>query len=191
MATLSRKSEAVELENTLESVENYQALFTEFLFEEEQIEILISKFIKREIILTDINNIKKRIQAFSIFEIPIQKRNLFICNNASLIFNKYPKEMISVFDGLVKKHGAKEAFERLLEYPETIRLEMVKEEVVQRFDELFPEVRKIMYYRWGLDDGIIKTLDETAYKFGVSRNRVLQIELKWLKRRKSFPKKRV
>ena len=56
---------------------------------------------------------------------------------------------------------------------------------------LFPKVRKIMYYRWGLDDGIIKTLDETAYKFGVSRNRVLQIELKWLKRRKSFPKKRV
>ena len=93
MSTLSRKSDVFELENTLESVEKYQALFTEFSFEEEQIEILISKFIKREIILTDINNIKKRIQAFSIFEIPIQKRNLFICNNASLIFNKYPKEL--------------------------------------------------------------------------------------------------
>ena len=39
---------------------------------------------------------------------------------------------------------------------------------------------KILYYRWGLDDGITHTLEETCKLFGVTRERIRQIEAKMM-----------
>lgn len=41
---------------------------------------------------------------------------------------------------------------------------------------------KVIYYRFGLDDGITHTLEETGKLFGVTRERIRQIEAKILER---------
>ena len=39
-----------------------------------------------------------------------------------------------------------------------------------------PRYRAIMRMRWGLDDGVTKTLEEVGKEFGITRERVRQIE---------------
>ena len=42
--------------------------------------------------------------------------------------------------------------------------------------------KKIVFYRFGLEDGILHTLEETGKVFGVTRERIRQIEAKMLQR---------
>ena len=105
-----------------EKLEQYQTIFTEFEFEEEQIENLMSQIIRLGAIATHTDNVKNRINAFSVFGLSIETRNIFICDNADLIFNDYSGEIESIFDTLVEKYGRWEAFDKLIQYPEIIRL---------------------------------------------------------------------
>ena len=43
-----------------------------------------------------------------------------------------------------------------------------------------PRYQAIMRMRWGLDDGITRTLEEVGKEFGITRERVRQIENKIL-----------
>ncbi|MDR7434780.1 MAG: sigma-70 family RNA polymerase sigma factor [Armatimonadota bacterium] len=52
----------------------------------------------------------------------------------------------------------------------------LKEEVRRLLSELTPRERKILELRFGLDDGVAHSLEEIGRKFGVTRERVRQIE---------------
>ena len=56
------------------------------------------------------------------------------------------------------------------------------EEVARRFEQLPEREREIMVFRCGLNDGVIRTLEETAEAFKVTRERVRQVEQKSLAR---------
>ena len=55
-------------------------------------------------------------------------------------------------------------------------------EAAQRFEQLPEREREIMVFRFGLNDGVVRTLEETAEAFKVTRERVRQVEQKSLAR---------
>ncbi len=52
----------------------------------------------------------------------------------------------------------------------------------QTLEQLKPRERRILELRFGLNDGVYKTLDEVGQKLGVTRERIRQIESKALRR---------
>ena len=56
------------------------------------------------------------------------------------------------------------------------------QEVRTILDELSPKERKILEMRHGLEDGIYHTLEEVGKEFGVTRERIRQIEAKSLEK---------
>lgn len=65
--------------------------------------------------------------------------------------------------------------------------EFLKQERVRRLlDKLTPREKEILILRFGLRDGEEKTLDDTAKKFGITRERVRQIEAACLRRLKKM-----
>lgn len=62
--------------------------------------------------------------------------------------------------------------------------EIDKSEFLRRFENFLNTIKqrekRIMILRFGLIDGVNKTLEETAYEFGITRERVRQIENKSL-----------
>lgn len=56
--------------------------------------------------------------------------------------------------------------------------EMLKRQVHEALNELSPKERKILEMRFGLVDGIQHTLEEVGKEFGVTRERIRQIEAK-------------
>ncbi|MFH1767566.1 MAG: RNA polymerase sigma factor RpoD [Candidatus Omnitrophota bacterium] len=59
---------------------------------------------------------------------------------------------------------------------------MLKEEIEQAMESLTDRERKILILRFGLEDGIPKTLEEVGNVFRVTRERIRQIESKALKK---------
>ena len=58
----------------------------------------------------------------ALFELPIDIRNQFICDNAEYLFNDYSREARQVFETLCQKYGKEDGFAFLKEHPEYIRL---------------------------------------------------------------------
>jgi len=52
----------------------------------------------------------------------------------------------------------------------------------EAFMQLTPRERKVLSMRFGLDDEVTHTLKETAKEFGVTRERIRQIQAKALER---------
>jgi RNA polymerase primary sigma factor len=57
---------------------------------------------------------------------------------------------------------------------------MLNEAVGQALDELSERERKVVRLRFGLEDGEMRTLEEVGREFGVTRERIRQIESKTL-----------
>jgi RNA polymerase primary sigma factor len=59
---------------------------------------------------------------------------------------------------------------------------MLKEHVEEILKDLTPREQKILKIRFGLDDGVTHTLEEVGQEFGVTRERIRQIEAKALEK---------
>ena len=64
---------------------------------------------------------------------------------------------------------------------------IVKENIHEMLQYLSPRERKIIEMRFGLTDGIGHTLEEVGQEFGVTRERIRQIEAKVLQKLKEHP----
>jgi RNA polymerase primary sigma factor len=58
--------------------------------------------------------------------------------------------------------------------------ERLKDEIERALLELTPREQQVMRLRFGLDDGQVRTLEEVGREFGVTRERIRQIESKTL-----------
>ena len=59
---------------------------------------------------------------------------------------------------------------------------LLKNHVTEVLSELTPREQKILKIRFGLDDGVTHTLEEVGQEFGVTRERIRQIEAKALEK---------
>lgn len=60
--------------------------------------------------------------------------------------------------------------------------QLLKEYVIEVLKDLDPREQKILRMRFGLEDGVTHTLEEVGREFGVTRERIRQIEAKALER---------
>ena len=59
---------------------------------------------------------------------------------------------------------------------------LLREQIEEMLDALSPREREVLYYRFGIEDGRAYTLEEVGKKFGVTRERIRQIEAKALRK---------
>ncbi len=64
--------------------------------------------------------------------------------------------------------------------------ELLKDYIREAIQDLSPREKKILEMRFGLDDGVTHTLEEVGKEFGVTRERIRQIEAKAIEKIKSF-----
>ena len=57
---------------------------------------------------------------------------------------------------------------------------MLNDAIEEALDDLNPRERELLRMRFGLDDGLPRTLEEVGREFGVTRERIRQIETKTL-----------
>ena len=62
---------------------------------------------------------------------------------------------------------------------------LLREQVAAIIGDLTPREQKILRMRFGLDDGITQTLEEVGKEFGVTRERIRQIEAKAIEKMRS------
>jgi len=60
--------------------------------------------------------------------------------------------------------------------------ELLKEQLDRALDELTPREKRVIQLRFGLNDGHARTLDEVGQEFGLTRERIRQIEAKSLRK---------
>lgn len=65
---------------------------------------------------------------------------------------------------------------------------LLKEKIEEILNDLAPREREIIGMRFGLDDGVTHTLEEVGQKFGVTRERIRQIEAKALEKMREHEK---
>ena len=65
-------------------------------------------------------------------------------------------------------------------------VELLKDYIDVAIDDLSPREKKILEMRFGLEDGVTHTLEEVGKEFGVTRERIRQIEAKSLEKIKGF-----
>ena len=65
---------------------------------------------------------------------------------------------------------------------------LLKEHINEILSYLTPREKKILNMRFGLEDGVTHTLEEVGKEFGVTRERIRQIEAKALEKIRSSQK---
>ena len=68
--------------------------------------------------------------------------------------------------------------ERMLTPAQEVERRLLRDQMKEILNDLTPREQKILKMRFGLDDGITHTLEEVGKEFGVTRERIRQIEAK-------------
>ncbi|NTV31566.1 RNA polymerase sigma factor RpoD [candidate division WWE3 bacterium] len=74
--------------------------------------------------------------------------------------------------------------EMVMSPDEAASAELLKEQMREVLESLTPRERKVLELRFGLEDGRSRTLEEVGKEFGVTRERIRQIEAKALRKLK-------
>ena len=80
--------------------------------------------------------------------------------------------------------------DKILAPDQEVARRILADQLREILEELSPKEREILKLRHGLEDGIYHTLEEVGKKFGVTRERIRQIEAKALERIRSHEKAR-
>ncbi len=80
--------------------------------------------------------------------------------------------------------------DKILGPDQEVSRRILGDQLKEILDELSPKEREILKLRHGLEDGIYHTLEEVGKKFGVTRERIRQIEAKALERIRTHEKAR-
>ena len=80
--------------------------------------------------------------------------------------------------------------DKILSPDQEVARRILADQLKEILDELSPKEREILKLRHGLEDGIYHTLEEVGKKFGVTRERIRQIEAKALERIRTHDKAR-
>ncbi|MDO8518291.1 MAG: sigma-70 family RNA polymerase sigma factor [bacterium] len=78
--------------------------------------------------------------------------------------------------------------DKILSPDQEVARRILGDQLHEILDELSPKEREILKLRHGLEDGIYHTLEEVGKKFGVTRERIRQIEAKALERIRTHDK---
>jgi RNA polymerase primary sigma factor len=78
--------------------------------------------------------------------------------------------------------------DKILGPDQEVARRILADQLKEILDELSPKEREILKLRHGLEDGIYHTLEEVGKKFGVTRERIRQIEAKALERIRTHDK---
>jgi RNA polymerase primary sigma factor len=78
--------------------------------------------------------------------------------------------------------------DKILAPDQEVARRILADQLREILDELSPKEREILKLRHGLEDGIYHTLEEVGKKFGVTRERIRQIEAKALERIRTHEK---
>jgi RNA polymerase primary sigma factor len=78
--------------------------------------------------------------------------------------------------------------DKILSPDQEVSRRILGDQLREILDELSPKEREILKLRHGLEDGIYHTLEEVGKKFGVTRERIRQIEAKALERIRTHDK---
>jgi len=78
--------------------------------------------------------------------------------------------------------------DKILSPDQEVARRILADQLKEILDELSPKEREILKLRHGLEDGIYHTLEEVGKKFGVTRERIRQIEAKALERIRTHEK---
>lgn len=78
--------------------------------------------------------------------------------------------------------------DKILSPDQEVSRRILADQLHEILDELSPKEREILKLRHGLEDGIYHTLEEVGKKFGVTRERIRQIEAKALERIRTHDK---
>ena len=78
--------------------------------------------------------------------------------------------------------------DKILSPDQEVSRRILSDQLHEILDELSPKEREILKLRHGLEDGIFHTLEEVGKKFGVTRERIRQIEAKALERIRTHDK---
>jgi len=70
------------------------------------------------------------------------------------------------------------ADDRIAPPDQDVSRRILRDQIQEILDDLTPKERKILEMRHGLDDGVMRTLEEVGREFGVTRERIRQIEAK-------------
>ncbi len=68
--------------------------------------------------------------------------------------------------------------EKMLTPAQEVERKLLRDQMKEILEDLTPREQKILKMRFGLDDGITHTLEEVGKEFGVTRERIRQIEAK-------------
>ena len=78
--------------------------------------------------------------------------------------------------------------DKILSPDQEVARRILTDQVKEILDDLSPKEREILKLRHGLEDGVYHTLEEVGQKFGVTRERIRQIEAKALERIRTHDK---
>lgn len=106
---------------TIEQIAEYHDFFKELGLTVEQIDIVLGELIDMGDYIMNINKMKKMTDALEKFQVTLEKRNLFICKNAKILYNDFLRKIEQVIDEIIEGYGAEAGFELLSSNPELLR----------------------------------------------------------------------